>query len=368
MRRQVFPLMKLAGIVALGAVLAGCSSSISPLNSDTTITATFDNANGVYPGNVVAVLGMRVGKVVGVRAHGTGVDVELRVNGDVHLPADVRAVTVSDSILTDRHIELTPVYRGGPQLEKNAMLGPDRTNTPIEFDSLLEMVEKLTSALAGDGAGKGPVADLMDLGAAATSGNGDDMRAALNELSGAMRMGDDNGAATRDALTKVVVNLDALTGLAARNDRTIREFGSGIHQLTDLLADQNIGSGTTGATINRILATVTELLQQNRQVLTDLAADSNTIFTSVADYQNNVAEFLDVFPLVTSNTYNAIDQNIGALRATVDLNRLLLDGQMVKEMCNLLNLRNLGCNTGDMRDMGPDFGITAILQALAEAK
>ncbi|WP_405182471.1 MlaD family protein [Nocardia sp. NBC_01377] len=365
---RVPPWVKLSVIIALGAALAGCSTGIDPLADDTTITATFDNANGIYVGNVVAVLGMKVGEVVDVRAHGIGVDVELRVNGDVAIPADVRAVTVSDSILTDRHVELTPVYRGGPRLGRNATLGSNRTNTPIEFDSLLEMVEKLTGALGGDGAGKGPVADLVDLGTAVTSGNGDDMRAALSELARAMRTGDDNGAATRDAITEVVTNLDALTDLAARNDRTLREFGSGIYQLSELLADQNIGGGTTGATVNRILTAVTELLQKNQQTLANLAGNADTIFTSLADYNDNIAEFLDVFPLVTSNTYNAIDQNVGALRATVDLNRLLLDGQMVKEVCNLLNLTNLGCNTGDMRDMGPDFGITAILQGLAQTK
>ncbi|MBH0776310.1 MCE family protein [Nocardia bovistercoris] len=359
---------KLSAVIALGAVLAGCSSTLNPMADDTTIIATFSNANGIYPGNVVAVLGMKVGEVVRVQPHGTGVEVELRVNGDIELPAEVEAVTVSDSVLTDRHVELTPVYRGGPRLTKNAVLGPDRTDTPIEFDSLMEMVEKLTGALGGDGFGKGPVADLMSLGTAATAGNGDDMRAALSELSKAMRLGADDGAGMRNAITDVVTNLDALTELAARNDHTVREFGSGIQQLSDLLADQNIGAGTTGATLNRILATVTELLIDNQQTIAELASNSNTVFASVADYQYNVAEFLDVFPLVADNTYNAIDQNVGALRANIDVNRLLLDGQMVKEVCNLLNLTNLGCNTGDMRDMGPDFGITAILQGLAAAR
>jgi len=362
---RLLPLLKLSVILVLGTALASCGAPA--LSSDMTITATFDNANGLYPGNVVAVLGMKVGEVVGVVPHGSGVDVELRVDSAVALPADVRAVTVSDSVLTDRHVELTPVYREGPRLPAGAVLGADRTATPIEFDSMLAMVEKLGTALGGDGAGNGPVADLLDLGTAAAVGNGDQMRAALGELARAMRMSTD-GTATRDALTTVITNLETLTGLAADNDRTLREFGSGIGQLSDLLADQNLGSGDTGAVVNRILDTVTELLRRNQQTLAGLADGSNTTFTTLADYNNNVAEFLDVFPLVTSNTYNAIDQNVGALRATVDLNRLLLDGQMVKEVCNLLNLTNLGCNTGDMRDMGPDFGITAILQALAEAR
>ncbi len=366
--KPLAPLIKFCAVVTLGAALGGCSSSLNPIAEDTTITAMFANANGVYPGNAVSVLGMRVGEVESITPHSNGVELVLKIDDSIRLPADVRAVTVSDSVLTDRHVELTPVYRGGPELGEHATLGLDRTNTPIEFDSLLDMVEKLTTSLGGDRTGNGPIADLMDLSTAVTDGNGEQMRAALSELSRALRLSDDNGAATRNAVTQVVTNLDALTDLAARNDHTLREFGSGISQLSDLLADENFGSGSTGATLNRIIVSVTELLHNNQQNITTLASNSGTIFASLAEYNANIAEFLDVFPLVTDNTYNAIDQNVGALRATVDINRFLLDGQMVKEVCNLLRLTNLGCNTGNMRDMGPDFGITAILQALAEAK
>ncbi|MEU4312106.1 MlaD family protein [Nocardia sp. NPDC024068] len=353
-------------VVFAAAVVAGCSGG--PLRpDDTVITARFANANGLFQGNAVSVLGMRVGEIVRVEPRGSGVDIELRVDGSISLPADVRAVAVSDSVLTDRRIELTPAYRGGPELPERATLGPGRTATPVEFDSLLAMVDKLTTALGGDGRGSGPVADLMGLSTAVTAGNGDRMRSALGDLAAALRLGGDGGAATRAAVTTVVTDLDALTAMAARNDGTLREFGAGIHQLADLLAGEGLGTGDTGARLNRIIDAVTLLLQRNQDALASLAGNSGTITAALSDYQRNIAEFLDVFPLVTDNTYHAIDQNVGAVRAVVDVNRFLLDGQMVKEVCNLLHLTNLGCDTGTMRDMGPDFGLTMILQALAEA-
>ncbi|MEU1983191.1 MCE family protein [Nocardia sp. NPDC019395] len=355
-------------LIVFGMAFTGCSSAPGLRDSDTTITARFANANGLYTGNAVSVLGMRVGEISEIRPRGTGVDIELTVDGSIRLPADVLAVAVSDSLLTDRRIELSPVYRGGPELPRDAVLGAERTRTPVEFDSLLAMVQKLAGSLGGDGAGNGPVGDLLDLGTGVTAGQGEQMRVALGELSRAMQLGSDQGAATRDAITAVVNNLDALVAVAARNDTTLREFGSGIHQLSDFLATQGLGTGDTGARLNRIVTTVTELLQQNQGTLSGLAGNSNTIFRALADYQGNVGEFLDVFPLLVDNVYNAIDQDIGALRVTFDLNRFLLDGQMVKEVCNLLHLTELGCDTGTMRDMGPDFGLTAILQALAEGQ
>ncbi|MGW6121212.1 MCE family protein [Nocardia sp. NPDC055165] len=355
--------LKLAAITATAACLTSCS--VGSQADTTVITAEFANANGLYEGNPVSVLGMKVGRIVRIEARGTEVVVEMRIDSAIQLPADVQAVTISDSLLTDRHVELTPVYRGGPTLPSGAVLGTARTKSPVEFDALLSMAQKLSTSLGGDGKGAGPVADLIDLGSAATTGNGDEMRAALGELSRALRQGQDNGAATRDAITTVVTNLDELTAAAARNDGTLREFGGAVAQLTDFLAEQQLGSGETGAALNRIIGQVTELLRRHQGTIAGLATNANTVTGSLAAYDYNLAQFLDVFPMVVDNAYNSVDPNVRALRAVVDINRLLLDGQMVKEICNLLQLQNQGCATGTMRDMGPDFGITAILAGIA---
>jgi virulence factor Mce-like protein len=359
--------LRVAILAIAGAVVAGCSSGPigGVVDSSITIVAQFPNANGLYNGNAVDVLGMKVGKVVGIQAQDTHVDVTMKVDKWVKIPADAMAVTVSESVLTDRHVEFTPAYRGGPTMADHTVLGPDRTRTPVEFDSLLSMADKLSKSLSGDGGGNGPVAGLLDVGSQIAIGHGKDMGEAMSELSRALQLGPDGGAATRDALTKIVKNLDALTQAAARNDQQIRAFGSGVHQLSDILAELNLGAGDTGAKLNQILTQVTDLMERNRGSIHALATNSNTMTKSLADYNDNLAEFLDVFPLVTDNAYDAIDEKNGALRGTVSLDKFLLDGQMVKEICNLLGLKQLGCATGTMRDMGPDFGVGEMLAAMA---
>ncbi|MBH0776605.1 MCE family protein [Nocardia sp. NEAU-351] len=364
MRRRAERLTKLAFVTVTAVALAGCSGG--GLSGGRTITAQFENANGLYEGNAVAVLGMHVGKVARITPRGSGVEVVLRVDAPVRLPADVQAVLISNSVLTDRHIELAPVYRGGPTLPDNAVLDRAHTKNPVEFDSLLAMSDRLAISLSGDGAGGGPIANLMDIGAAATEGNGDLMREALDKLSQALRVGGDDGAATRDAVTGVVTDLDALTTVAADNEQTLRDFASGVHRLTDLLADQNLGTGDTGAKLRDILVATADLMARNKDRIAALTANAGTLTTTMADYNDNLAEFFDVFPLAADNVYNAIDRDIGAIRASVDLNRMLLDGQMVKEVCNLLGLKELGCATGTMRDLGPDFGIVRMLEIMAE--
>lgn len=358
---------RFAAIALVGLAAGGCSSNpLFALSDDSiTVTAQFDNAAGLYEGNSVSILGMPVGKVTSVDPKGIYVEVTLSVDKGTKIPADAKAVTVSTSILTDRHIEFTPVYHGGETLQDNDLLGLDRTKTPVEFDRVLGMVDKLSVEFQGDGTGGGPVADLVNVGAAITSGNGQNMKAALDQLSQALRLGADNGANTKDAITAIVNNLNTLTKAAADNDSTIREFGSGVRELSDILADENLGSGDTGTKINQILLQAAALLQNNRGNLKSTVANSNTVVQAVTDFRREVSELFDVAPMLLENVYNATDQKNRGVRIHAVLDKTAFDGQMVKEVCNILGLRQLGCSTGTVQDFGPDFGLTGMLEGMA---
>jgi phospholipid/cholesterol/gamma-HCH transport system substrate-binding protein len=339
-----------------------------------TVTAQFEDAVGLYAGNTVAVLGMQVGKVTSVVPKDGYVDVKLEINRGVAIPADVQAVTVSTSILTDRHVELTPAYRSGPTVKDGDVLSLPRTRTPVEFDRTLAMADKLSRSLGGNGHGQGPLADLVGIGAQIASGSGQDIKAALDRLSAALRLSGDNGAATKENIQAIANSLAKLTQAATDNDTAIREFGSNIRQLTDIVADQNLGTGNAGAQLNQILAQATSLLDKNRNGLKTTLTDFQKLLQAVTDYRRELAETIDVLPMLGTNIYNAVDQNAGAVRAHALLDKLLLNGQMAKEICNLAGIKDLGCNTGTINDYAPGFGanffvdsMTGLLENMAGA-
>ena len=139
------------------------------------------------------------------------------------------AVTVSNSILTDRQIELTPPYRGGPTLQDHDTIGLNRTKTPVEFARVLDVLDKLSTSLRGDGSGGGPVADVVNASAAIADGNGqaDEGRArrTVERVAAQCR-----SAARRPATSSptIVRNVSSLLDAAADNDATLRDFGSTI--------------------------------------------------------------------------------------------------------------------------------------------
>ena len=248
---------------------------LAPRQDPITVTAQFDSASGLYEGNVVAVLGMPVGKITKITARGGYVEVEFTVDRNVKVPADAQAVTVSTSILTDRQIELTPPYRGGPTLENHDTIGLTRTKTPVEFSRVLSVLDKVTKSLEGDGHGGGPIADVLNSGTEVVDGNGGKIKQALDELSKALRLSSDGGAQTREQITTIVKNISSLFDAAAANDAKLREFASTIHRLSQILADEDIGSGSTGKKLDQLVQRAGDLLDANRDAIRQALLNGN---------------------------------------------------------------------------------------------
>ena len=328
------------------------------------VTAEFEDAVGLYTGNAVSVLGIQVGKVTSIVAKDSYVEVKLAIDEGVDIPADVSAVTVSTSLMTDRHVELTPPYRGGAKLKNGDVLGLGRTRTPVEFDRTLAMLDKLGKALHGDANGHGPLGDLVNLGAEITSATGPNIKTTLDKLSQALRVGADKGAHSKKNIQAIITSLAELTQAATDNDDAIRQFGSNLRQLSDILADEDLGSGSTGAKANQILAEAARLLERNREGLKSTFADTRSITTSIADYRRELAETLDVGPLAVDNMYNIVDDTAGSLRVHLLVDKIVLNSQFGKEICNLMGLKQLGCATGTLKDYGPDFGLTEMLDLM----
>jgi virulence factor Mce-like protein len=353
-------------VVVLAAAVIGAGAYFVKSQLDhITLTAQFDNASGLYESNVVAVLGMPVGKITKITPQSGYVEVQFTVDKDVKVPADVQAVTLSTSILTDRQVELSPPYRGGPTLKDGDTIGLDHTKTPVEFDRVLGMLDRLSLSLKGDGKGQGPVADIVNSAAGVADNNGEKIKSGLGELSKALRLSSEGGVTTREQLTTIIKNVSSLFDAAAANDGKLREFASTVHQLSQILDDEALGTGSTGHKFNDLVKQAGDIVEANRDNLKQTILNSNTALKAVVDNQREISEWIDVQPLAWDNMYNVVDQDNKRLRVRFMTDRLLFESQMDKEICNMMGLRQLGCGTGTLQDYGPDFGLTYMLDGLA---
>ncbi|WP_457095077.1 MlaD family protein [Mycobacteroides abscessus] len=362
-RRLIAAIGALAVLIA--AVVGAGAYWVRSATDHITLTAQFESASGLYESNVVAVLGMPVGKVTKITPMPGYVEVQFTVDKNVQVPVDAQAVTLSTSILTDRQIELSPPYRGGPALKDGDTIGLDHTKTPVEFDRVLGMLDRLSLSLKGDGKGQGPVADVINPVAGIADGNGEKIKAGLGELSKALRLSSEGGATTREQLTAIVKNVSSLFDAAAANDGKLREFASTVHQLSQILDEEALGTGSTGRRFNELVKQAGDIVEANRDHLKQTILNSNTALKAVVDNQREISEWIDVQPLAWDNMYNAVDHDNRRLRVRFMTDRLVFESQMDKEICNMMGLRQLGCSTGTLQDYGPDFGLTYVLDGLA---
>ena len=136
------------------------------------VTASFTDSAGLFVGNDVSVLGVPVGKVTTIEPAGRTVGVTLALDAEVRIPADVGAVVMQASLVTDRYVELTPAYEHGARLATGDHIDADHTRSPANIDDITSAIDDLVVALDGTTPGGKDVGDLLSTTADALDGRG----------------------------------------------------------------------------------------------------------------------------------------------------------------------------------------------------
>jgi len=328
-----------------------------------TFTADFANVAGMYEGNEVAILGLPVGTIDKIEPMGRLVRVEMTVDGDVKIPADVKAAEVSPSVVTNRHIELVPAYSGeGPTLADGDHIPLERTRTPVSLDRVLKSLDRITADLQGTGpeGAPGPLSGRILYNA--LNGNGDKLRDTIQSLSTALQIGIDN----RDAVTDSIVKLNELTTIVAENDQSLREFSSNVTNLTGILADQAPGLNAVLDQLDAFLRNTSTVLAENQDQLTGSLVRLGSTAELLRENARNLTELIDVGPLLFQNINNAISYDTHQIRVHALLDRSILDGELVSLFCERIQMKADGCRTGKMIDFGPDFGLTEAMLGITK--
>ena len=330
------------------ATLVGLSGCTPVLGRDMTVTALMADSAGLFVGNDVGVLGVPVGKVTSIEPEGTHVRVTMSVHRDQPLPAGVGAVVVARSVATDRYVELTPVYHGGPRLSAGAVIPEPRTRTPVDFDEVLAALDDFATGIAGAKGSKDAVARLLQSGSEALDGKGVLLNRAITSLGSAV----DSLSAHREDFAGTVTALDSLTGTIAQNQELVRSFVTEVSRASRLLADERTNFRAALRALSRAVELVADFAHRNRQQLVRSLDQSTDLMTSLLTRRGDLTEILRVMP-VTLQNLRAILHN-GRLRVRVDPMVLTPLGGLVNTLCSgtksdfcaqigpsLLNLQNL---------------------------
>ena len=252
MTRRRRPRRWLVALLAVLAMLAaGCSVIGAP--EGYLVQARFPKTFNLFPGSPVQVLGIERGVVqtLDVDEGSDTVVANLIMDPDVKLPADVRAVVLTDALLGERYVQLTPPYDGGETFEPGEMI-EEPGDVPAEFDELLEALNEFVVGIQG-----GDLPRLVDNLAEVLDGNGENLGQTLD--------------ATRDALN------------------VLRDYDEDIIRLASRLSDVN----ETLNTRRSELATVVQDFARLSQVLADQRVPLDQSLSSLARLADETGRLLD---------------------------------------------------------------------------
>jgi virulence factor Mce-like protein len=299
-------------VVASALVLVAGGLALTSEDGPITVTAELDDSAGLFVGNDVGILGVKVGEVTDIRPRGRIVEVDLEVQDDVDVPASAGAVVVSRSVATDRYVELTPADADGPRMKDGARIPLERTRTPVEFDEVLESLGDFSEGLLGkDGDGQALRAFLAE-GADALDGRGRDVNRTVRKFARAAEV----LSGHRGDLVGTVEELDALTTLLATNREVVDEFVTSVADTTDLFAEERHAFGRSLTALSRALRSLATFIEDHRGQLTGSLEGLTRVTESLLEHQAELKETVEVLPLTLENLGNAVD---GSRRLDVKL-------------------------------------------------
>ncbi len=319
------------GVLAL-SLLGGAAGCGIGGDDSKTLTAEFTRAVGLYEASDVRILGVRIGEVTSIVPEGTKVRVTMKYDRKYTIPADAKALVIAPSIVSDRYVQLTPVYSAGAQLKDGAVLGTDATDVPLELDDIFASINKLNLALGPNGANKGgALNDLLGVGADNLKGNGALINSTLKDFSTLVTTL--NGQ--RDDLFGTITNLQDFTTTLANSDTTVRNFNRDLAAVSEQLADERGDLATAIKQLSVALGEVASFVRENKKDLTANVSDLASVTKVLVKQKSALEEFLDDAPTALSNLQLAYNPVSGTLD-TRDNGAGQTEANPLGPLCNLL--------------------------------
>ncbi|HMK62176.1 MAG TPA: MCE family protein [Acidimicrobiales bacterium] len=298
-----------AGGVTAGVLTAG--------TAQTTFTARFPAAPGLYVGNYVDVLGMPVGKVTAVTPGPTYVAVSLQVPNSVPIPANTQALIMAPQIVNDRYVQLS-AYRGGPRLADHAVIPPSRTAVPVSVDGIIDSLDDLAKALGPNGANaRGALSAFVASAAQAFGNNGAALHATLTSLGSAFAA----LSSKSPDLTALFDNLGNLSQVASQYTATYQSFANNLAAVSTELSSDDSDIGSALSNLQQALAALAQFATTNTSALGKSLTNLDQFTAAIAAAQRQVAQVYETLPIALNNLTQAYDPNAPggpALRARLD--------------------------------------------------
>ncbi|ORA36511.1 MCE family protein [Mycobacterium aquaticum] len=302
---------KLLAVALVALLVVGAGFLVRQLYfAPKTISALFTSATGIYPGDDVRVSGVKVGTIASIAPEGTQTRLTLRVDRDVPVPADAKAVIVAQNLVAARYVQLAPAYRSsGPTLPDNAVIGLDHTAVPVEWDQVKEQLMRLATDLGPKSGVDGTsVSRFIDSAANAMDGNGDKLRQTITQLSGVARI----LAEGSGNIVDIIKNLQTfVTALRDSNEQVV-SFQNRLATLTSVIDGSRSDLDAALKNLSVAVVEVQRFVAGTRNQTSEQVQRLANVTQNLVDHKIDVENILHIAPNAFINGYNIYNPDTGS--------------------------------------------------------
>lgn len=289
-----------------------------------TIQAQLPDVVVIQQNTRVRVADVNVGNVTKIEVQDWHALVTMRINGDVHLPANATAKVGQTSLLGSMHIELAPPVDVAPQGQLH-----DGSLIPLASAATYPTTEQTLASVSVllNGGGLGELQEINQTFAKALAGRENDMRSLLTQLDTFITQ---TNAQTDDIIT-ATEHLNSLAGQFAANDATVDKALTTLPQALAVLADTRTKLADAIDGLGKFSAVANSTVRQSKEALVDNLRNIGPVLRSLADAGPSLTkglDFLSTYPWVKSNLSKWFRGDFANITLVLDLTLSRLDSSI----------------------------------------
>jgi phospholipid/cholesterol/gamma-HCH transport system substrate-binding protein len=305
-------------VVVLAVVAFFVGRELLQKLTNNTVVAYFTETNGLYAGDKVQIMGVKVGTIDKIEPAGDKMKVTFHYANKYKVPANASAVILNPTLVAARNIQLTPPYKGGPVLQDNAVIPIERTQVPTEYDQLRNSITNIISKLGPTKEQpRGPFGDVIESFANGLEGKGKQLNTTFDSLSRALTALNEG----RGDFFAVLRSLALFVNALHQDDQQFVALNQNLAQFTDNLVGSDRDLANAIQQFDSLLATLRPFLDKNREVLTHDINNLATATTALVQPEplNGLETGLHVLPTAAANINQIYHPSHGGVVAISEL-------------------------------------------------
>ena len=306
-------------IFVIGTLLVGTFIGLNYARVDRifgsgyTVTVEMAESGGIFTTADVTYRGVSVGRVVDMWLDGDGVKVEARIDGSAPpIPADTTVVVANRSAVGEQFLDFQPKTDSGPYLEEDSVVARERTQVPIDAQTLLTNVNDLLGSVNPDDLST----VITELGAA-FEGSEDDLRTIIDNSEAFITTADQKYEVT----ASLIRNSNAVLPTQVDSADHIDTFATNLRDLSKALrsSDKDIRKAIDVGAPTAV--TLRKVIDENADDIAVLLADAIRLNSVVRANLDGIRGVLVIAPYGVESAYSMIakDSRTGQYSARMSL-------------------------------------------------